>query len=203
MAGDAILWRVARVSAVLAPLLLLVGDCIAIWNSRSVWWTLLLWLSFACFVPASAAVVVALSRSRPVLAAVGGVIVLIGTMAGAGMQAYFRTSIVLQNGGQDAAIAFLRTQSIMLVTTQVPGICFPIGLLLLAFGLWRSRIAPAWVAGTLAIGAVLFPIGHAAQVSWALVAGDIVLAVAFAAFAMHVMRGSGAADGKRAAPGVG
>ena len=191
MRGDAILWRVARVSAVLAPLLLLVGDCIAIRNFNSIWWTLLLWLSFVCFIPALVAVVVALSRSRPVLAAVGGVIVLIGTMAGAGMQAYFRTSIVLQNGGQDAAISFLWTQSIMLLTTQVPGICFPIGLLLLAFGLWRSRIAPPWVAGTLGIGAVLFPIGHAVRVSWALVAGDVVLAVAVAALAMHVMRGSG------------
>lgn len=190
MAGDAILWRLTRIAAVLAPLLLLVGDCLAIANMNSIWWTLLLWLSFACFVPALAGTVVALSRSKPVLAAVAGVVVLIGTMAGAGMQAYFRTGIVLENAGHEAAVSFLRSQRVMLLTSQVPGICFPIGLLLLSFGVWRSRLAPAWVSATLALGAVLFPVGHAARVSWALVGGDVVLAVAFAALAMHMMRGA-------------
>ena len=188
MTGDAMLWRVARVGAVLAPLLLLAGDCIAIWNFHSISWTLLLWLSFVCFIPALAGLVVAVSRSAPLLAAVGGVVVLIGTMAGAGMQAYFRTGIVLQNGGQEAALAFLRTQSVMPLTTQAPGIGFPVGLLLLAFALWRSRLAPQWVPVTLALGAVLFPVGHAVRVSWALIVGDVVLAVAFAALAMHVLR---------------
>lgn len=190
MNGDAILWRMARVGAVLAPLLLLVGDCLAIANMNSIWWTLLLWLSFVCFIPALVALVVAVSRSTPVLAAVGGVVVLIGTMAGAGMQAYFRAGIVLEHAGHEAAVAFLRTQRVMLLTSQVPGICFPIGLLLLSFALWRSRLAPAWVSGTLALGAVLFPIGHAVRVSWALVGGDVVLAVAFAALAVYVMRGA-------------
>ena len=194
MADDAILWRLARIGAVLAPLLLLVGDCLAIANMNSIWWTLLLWLSFVCFIPALAGLVVALSRAKPVLAAVSGVVVLIGTMAGAGMQAYFRTGIVLENGGHEAAVAFLRTQRVMLLTSQVPGICFPIGLLLLSLGIWRSRLAPAWVAGTLALGAVLFPIGHAVRVSWALVGGDVVLAVAFAALAIYVMRGVKAAQ---------
>ena len=189
MAGDAILWRLARIGAVLGPLLLLAGDCVAIANMNSIWWTVLLWLSFVCFIPALGGVVVALARSKPVLAAVAGVVVLIGTMAGAGMQAYFRTGIMLENAGQDAAVAFLRTQRVMLLTSQVPGICFPIGLLLLSFGLWRSRLAPVWVPATLALGALLFQVGHAVRISWALVAGDVVLAVAFAALAMHVLRG--------------
>ncbi len=193
MNGNAMLWRVARIGAVVAPILLLVGDCVALWNSRSISWTVLLWLSFVCFVPALVGLVIALGRSRPLLAAIGGVIVLIGTMAGAGMQAYFRTTIVLQNGGQDAALAFLRTQAVLPLTTQAPGIGFPIGLLTLAFGLWRSRLAPTWVPITLALGAVLFPIGHAVQVSWALVAGDVVLAVAFVALARHVLRPAEAA----------
>ncbi len=193
MTGDAMLWRVARIGAVVAPILLLVGDCIAIWSFNSISWTVLLWLSFVCFVPPLVGLVIAVSRSRPLLAAVAGVVVLIGTMAGAGMQAYFRTAIALQNGGQDAALAFLRTQAVMPLTTQAPGIGFPMGLLLLAFGLWRSRLAASWVPVTLALGGLLFPVGHAVQVSWALVAGDVVLAVAFAALGMHVLRPAGVA----------
>jgi hypothetical protein len=104
------------------------------------------------------------------------------------MQAFFRTAIVLQNGRQQSALDFLRSQSIMPLTTQVPGLFFPLGLLLLAFGLWQSRLAAGWAAAMLALGAILFPIGHAARVSWALVVGDLVLLVAFAFLAQQVMR---------------
>ena len=190
MTGDAILWRIARLAALLAPRLLLAGDCLALLSPYSICWTVFLWLLFVCFVPALVGLVVALSRTQPLLAATGGVIVLIGTMAGASMQAYFRTGILLQNGGHEAAIAFLRTQSVLPLTTQVPGICFPVGLLVLAFALWRSGIAPGWVAATLALGAVLFPVGHAARVNWALMAGDVVLALAFGALAIYVIRSS-------------
>lgn len=187
MNNSAPLWRFAFICAFLAPLILLIGDTIAVINFLSISWTLLLWLSFLCFIPALAGLAIAVQQRAPLLGLVGGMVVLIGTMAGAGMQAYFRAGILLQQGGQDNAVAFLRTQSVMPLTTQVPGIAFPVGLLILAAAIWRSRIAPAWIAGVLAIGAVLFPIGHAARVSWALLGGDLVLLVAFVAIAQRIL----------------
>jgi hypothetical protein len=187
MNNSAPLWRLAFICAFLAPLFLLIGDTIAVINFRSISWTLLLWLSFLCFVPALAGLAIAVQQRAPLLGLIGGIVVLIGTMAGAGMQACFRTFILLQHGGQDSAVAFLRTQSVMPITTQMPGLGFPVGLLILAAGIWRSRIAPAWVAGVLALGAVLFPIGHAIRVSWALIGGDLVLLVAFGAIAQRIL----------------
>jgi hypothetical protein len=194
MNNSAPLWRFAFVCAFLAPLLLLIGDTIAVTNFLNISWTLLLWLSFLCFIPALAGLAIAVQQRAPLLGLIGGIVVLIGTMAGAGMQAYFRTFILLQLGGQDSAIAFLRTQSVMPLTTQVPGIAFPVGLLILAAGIWRSGIGPGWVAGVLALGAVLFPIGHAVRVSWALLGGDLVLLVAFAAIAQRIFSRAGNAQ---------
>lgn len=194
MNGSAPLWRFASICAVLAPLILLIGDTIAVMNFASISWTLLLWLSFVCFIPALAALTIAVQRRTPALGLIGGIVVLIGTMAGAGMQAYFRTGILLQQNGHESAVEFLRTQSTMLLTTQVPGIAFPLGLLILAAGIWRSRIAPAWLAATLALGAVLFPIGHAVRVSWALIGGDVVLLVAFAFIAQRIFSPASTAD---------
>jgi hypothetical protein len=40
------------------------------------------------------------------------------------------------------------------------GILFPISLLTLGVGLFRTGVTPKWVAALLGIGAILFPLGH-------------------------------------------
>ena len=40
------------------------------------------------------------------------------------------------------------------------GILFPISLLTLSVGLFRTGVAPTWVAALLGIGAIAFPVGH-------------------------------------------
>ena len=40
------------------------------------------------------------------------------------------------------------------------GILFPVSLLTLSVGLFRTGVAPTWVAAPLEIGAIIFPVGH-------------------------------------------
>jgi hypothetical protein len=62
----------------------------------------------------------------------------------------------------------------------VPGVLFPLGNLILALALFRARRLGAIASCTLALGALLFPIGHAIGIPAALIGGDVVLAAAFA-----------------------
>ena len=40
------------------------------------------------------------------------------------------------------------------------GILSPVSLLTLGVGLFRTGVAPTWVAALLGIGAIIFPVGH-------------------------------------------
>lgn len=171
--------RLVRISSVLAPAFLIAGDTAQLVNSSSVVWTVLLWFAFLFFVPAIIGLAVRLGAAAPRLSFTGGTVALVGTLAGATMQGLFRAIAVLETGGHAEAARFLGTQPVLAFTTLMPGIFFPIGLLILAAALWRAR-APRWLAATLAVGAILFPVGHAAGVAWALIGGDVVLLAAFA-----------------------
>ena len=177
------LFPVAKACAVFAPVLLLAGDLFHLARSGSVLWTILLWLAFVLFLPALAGLVIAIHVRSPAIAIAGGIFALIGTLAGASMQSFFRALIVLRSASYGDAATFLASHSMIAPTILAPGIFFPIGLLVLSGGIFHARVAPVWVAATLAIGAALFPIGHAAEVGWALVTGDLLLLAAFCGIA--------------------
>jgi len=107
----------------------------------------------------------------------GIVLAFLGAVAGASMQALFRARQVLDQAFQTEALAVLRDHRGITLTTLAPGILFPAGLLVLSLVLFR-RIG-ALPAAALGLGAVLFPLGHAAGVAAALLAGDAILLVAF------------------------
>ena len=182
------LFGAARGCAFLAPLFLLAGDIAQVINRDTVVWTVLLWVAFILFVPAVIGLEAIIHRRAPVLAITGGALALIGAIAGATMQALFRAQIVLRNGGLAEAETFLGRQPAITLTTLMPGILFPVGLLILAIALWRSRVAPVWLAATLAVGAIMFPIGHAVGFTPALIIGDVILLIAFASVAVRINR---------------
>jgi hypothetical protein len=81
--------------------------------------------------------------------------------------------------GESKHGATLHAHRLLTLSTLVPGIFFPIGLLILSAGFMRGRVLPLGSFLTLVLGAVLFPIGHAAGIVPALIVGDLVLLAAF------------------------
>jgi hypothetical protein len=77
---------------------------------------------------------------------------------GFGFQGFFEGVLGLSKADSLAALA--HHQLAAEVILWLPGPAFPLALLLLAVGLWRSRLAPSWLAGLLALGAALFPLGR-------------------------------------------
>jgi hypothetical protein len=86
---------------------------------------------------------------------------------------------VLDAAGNTTAIEQLQASIPLRLTTMVPGILFPLGLLLLALGLYRARLLGPAGSLILAAGAILFPLGHAVGITSALIGGDVVLVAAF------------------------
>ena len=174
--------------SMLAGCVLLAGDIIQIGQGLRVSWTILLSLAFLLFVPATLGLMFLSFSGGEKLAILGGAATLIGCMAGASMQVLFRVVAILRAGDGDPAIALLRENKLLVLTTQAPGIFFPVGLLLLALALYRSKTMSRVVALTLAAGAILFPIGHAAGISIGLILGDAALLIAFTLIGRQLVR---------------
>ena len=127
-------------------------------------------------------------------AVAGSLLAFVGAIAGAAMQVLFRTWAVLEAGGATAAVTLLQNHASLRLTTLVPGILFPLGLLLLALGLHLSRRVRPTASFTLVAGAILFPVGHAAGIIPALILGDIVLLAAFLSIQLAAIVGPPTAD---------
>lgn len=159
-------------------LLLLAGDLVQVLRGGLLW-TILLWLAFICFGAGLLLLPVAFSLTDRPLVVAGIACAFVGCFAGAGMQVLFRVWEVLRGANQEAAVSLLNEHVLLRVSTLVPGIFFPLGLLVLSAGFMWGRVLPLWTSLTLALGAILFPIGHAAGLVPALILGDIVLGAAF------------------------
>ena len=142
-------------------------------------WTIALWVSFVLFVPAIFGLSYLAITHGSRVAFVGGASAYFGAMAGASMQVLFRVRAVLDEAGSQQTIELLRGSRKLFVTTQMIGIFFPIGLLILAASLYRRHIVSPIAALSLAIGAILFPMGRIAGLLIGLVGGDLMLIIAF------------------------
>ncbi|HYR27280.1 MAG TPA: hypothetical protein VEU30_02370 [Thermoanaerobaculia bacterium] len=67
------------------------------------------------------------------------------------------------------------------------GLMLPIGLIILGSALFITRPINRWIGALLAAGGILFPVGRAVGVLWAISACDLVLGVAFGRIGWQVL----------------
>ena len=170
---------IAGICSLLAPLVLLIGDAMLLIGALRFEWTIALWVSFVLFVPATFGLTYLAASQGSRLALVGGASAFIGCMAGASMQVLFRVWAVLNEAGSPQTVDLLRSSRKLIVSTQMIGIFFPIGLLILAASLYRRHLVSPVAPLSLAIGAILFPMGRIAGLLVGLIGGDLLLIVAF------------------------
>lgn len=75
-----------------------------------------------------------------------------------------------------------------IAATALPGIFTPLALMGCGIALWRAHIGPRWAAPALAIGGLLFPASRIGEVAALVVVTDLVLAAAFVAFGLLLLR---------------
>ncbi|HEX8707819.1 MAG TPA: hypothetical protein VF723_06115 [Pyrinomonadaceae bacterium] len=171
--------RIAGICAMLAPLVLIIGDAMLLTGELRFEWTIALWVSFVLFAPAIIGLTYLAAANGSRLALLGGASAFVGCLAGASMQVFFRVWAVLYEAGSPQTIELLRSSKKLVASTQMIGIFFPLGLLILAACLYRrhllSPIAPLSLAGA----AILFPLGRIAGLLVGVVGGDLLLLVSF------------------------
>ena len=120
-------------------------------------------VAYICLVPGLLGVARLLRERAPRLSVFGGLLVTVGTVAGAVFAAAPLFEWAEREAGTPEAMMVAINEVVegqvfpVLVTF---GILFPISLLLLSVGLFRTGVVPKWVAALLGIGTVAFPAGH-------------------------------------------
>ena len=171
--------QIAAVCSFVAPVILLASDVLHIIGAIDFAWTIGLYWAMVLFVPAVIGLTYVVDSAGSRLAVIAGALALIGVIAGAGTQALFRVHAVLTEQGDLATVEKLRNSFKLVAATQMIGLPWPLGLILLSIAILvvdRSR----WVLSIfLAAAGILFPIGRIAFVDAAILGSGVFLIASF------------------------
>ena len=165
--------KIAAFGSFVGPLILFLSDLLlGSVLSVSFEWSIGMWIAFLMMIPAVIGLTYLLVSNGSRLAMVGGCFAFVGLVAGASMQVLFRVYAVLQEQGSTAAIEQLRSTFKLVASTQMIGLTWPIGLVLLSIACLTTRAVHVAVPVLLLIGAIAFPIGRiAGSIAGVLISG--------------------------------
>ena len=181
--------RLMGTCLLLAPLAMFFADlALAAAGADAFWvWSVGLWISLYLFVGALLGIIQVLTPRAEMFGLVFGSTAIFGALMGATMQGLFRARFVLE--GNEPALAELAASSLIPLTTVMPGILFPLSLLILSIGLGRVRALPWSLAAALGLGALLFPVGRFIIGNiWINVASDALMIVALGSLGIRLCR---------------
>ena len=179
--------QISGVCALLAPIVLITGDLLMFSAGMMFEWTIVLWLAFVLFIPAVFGLTFILFTNGSRLALVGGISTFFGLMAGASMQVLFRVYAILIERGAEQTVELLRGTFKLVAATQMIGLFFPLGLILLAISLYRNKIFNPATPFLLALAAILFPVGRIGGFTLAVFGSGILLIATFALFGWQIL----------------
>lgn len=183
-----------------APILMLTGDLHRILggDAEIFRYSIYLQLSMPLYLLAILGIVGELRPVADRAGLAGGVLAGFGVFVGAAMQGFFRTAYAAMAAVDEAgarAIEEALTTPLFKATTVVPGISFPIGLLILTVALLATRRVPLLLGLVLAAGAILFPVGRIGSLPPAILASGVCLLLGLGWMGVRTLRGrSGAGE---------
>ena len=134
-----------------------------------------------------------LRQPAPRLSVVAGLLATVGCVSAAS----FQTALLHEWAARTAGTPEAMMAAIMEVTEGrvfpvlvIFSIQFPISLLTLSVGLFRTRTAPTWVAALLGIGAIIFPVGHIGTLLLVSRLAEAILLVPLAWLGLRFLRGA-------------
>jgi hypothetical protein len=192
--ADDIRRRGAAACLIAAPALMLAGDALRYWAGAQHAWLVMVKLSFALFVGAALALV-GLTRGRADGAGLlGGALAVVGCLAGSGIltaTAIFQSfdAAALGEAAERAVEASMTKSGVgaYILFYPLPGLAFPIGFLVLAYALRRSRAASPAAAPLVALGALLFPVGRIGGVEAAVMGSGLALTLGMSLAALRLL----------------
>jgi hypothetical protein len=176
--------KVAGVSLIVAPVLLLASSLLRFVLGLPFEWYLTMKLSFFFFALAALGLVHLLRGRADGSGHVGGALALAGCLSGASI---VTASYVLEPMQGRVPEEQLASLYLTIVNSPLPGLFFPIGMLILAVALFRKRVVPLWAGLLFAAGAILFPVGRIPGLAWAIFACDVLLTLSLGYIGWRVL----------------
>ena len=191
--ADRLQEKVAGVCLIAAPLLWAPTTIFEYSSKGMLFWAGFLGLViYILFIPGLLGIARLLRQPSPRLSVVVGLLIAAGCVAGAS----FQTTLLHEWAARTAGTPEAMMATIMEVTEGrvypvllIFSIQFPISLLTLGVGLFRTHTAPTWVAVLLAIGAIVFPVGHIGTIQLVAHLAEFILLVPLVWLGLRFLRG--------------
>lgn len=128
-----------------------------------------------------------LHEHRPAEGIVGGAATIVGVMALFAVAS--AEAVIVPRIGQsgDAQLFENIVSSGGWWVLLVPVLLFPLGLIIMSYGMFRSRVAQTWVAGTVAAGSLAFALSLPTGSFWAGAVGVLLMLVGLAKIGLSVL----------------
>jgi hypothetical protein len=183
--------KVAGVAAVVGPLLMLISDLIHIFVGMAFEWTIGLFLALMFLAAATVGFTYLVASRAGIIGIIGGCFAFFGSVAGAGMQALFRVHAVLEEQGATQAVTQLKQTFKLVAATQMIGLAWPVGVLLLAAASLKAWPGQYILPLFLVIGAIAFPIGRIAGSEAAIIVSGFAFLAAYAMIGKRLFAAAG------------
>lgn len=147
---------------------------------------------YILFIPGLLGIARLLWQPSPRLSVVVGLLITAGCVGAASFQTALLHEWVARTAGTPEAmmVAIMDvTEGRVFPVLVIFSILFPISLLTLGIGLFRTRTTPIWVALLLAIGAIVFPVGHIGSIRLVQHLAEIILLVPLVWLGLRFLRG--------------
>jgi hypothetical protein len=171
--------KIAGMAAFAGSALLLASDLVHIFIGLAFEWTIGLFLAMALMTAATVGFTYLVSSRAGLIGIIGGCFAFFGLVAGAGMQALFRVHAVLEEQGSMQVVAQLQQSFKLVAATQMIGLSWPIGALLLGIASMKAWPGQFLLPLLFAAGAISFPIGRIAGNEAAIILSGIFFMAAY------------------------
>ena len=151
--------------------------------------------AMALWIPALLALFALTKSQMPRLATLGTWLAFIVCLAGAGWAYDGMYLTAFSKAGADVAMVNAAVGSMpvaQVLTLQLPGLFFPLILVLAGFSIWRSNLFPAWVPLLIALGGIGFPLSRIPRIQLLAHTADLLLLVPLLYIGWHFVRRSSA-----------
>ena len=112
-----------------------------------------------------------------------------------GTDGVYGEAVLAAGGSADLAGSLIQGMGPMApLILFLPGLFFPLSLLIHSIALWRAKAAPAWVAALLAAGAALFPASRIPRIEAVAHAADLALFLPLAWLGWRYLSGKASVD---------
>ena len=176
---------------IMGPVFQLIGDSLWVTNNFPYAWNVWREASYLFFIPIGFLLSKMVERNNVKWAIAGCALYITGCLGSATMMPLFRLGAFYPIGGHNQFPVIVQSvldKNAFAVTLFLPGLCFPLSLVMYGVLFFKYKLLPAALASAFCVAGILFWTGNAGEINSILVAGDVWLLAVFCWFGYVIFR---------------